>query len=172
MEQYFDIGRIINTHGVRGEVKVMPFTDNSERYVELTQVFIDKPSGLEKYDIRGVKFFKNQVILKFAQVEDMNTAESLKGLILKIDRRDAVELPKDTYFICDLIGSGIVDENGNSLGTLKDIIQTGANDVYVVEDEKNREILIPALKSVVKEISLENKTIRVILPKGLLDDEI
>lgn len=172
MEDFLDIGRIINTHGIRGEVKVIPFTDDPERYRKLKQIYIEKPTGLEKHRISGVKFFKNQVILKFESVDDMESAEVLKGLVLKIESKDAVKLPKDSFFIFDLIGCQVIGEKGNLLGILKDVLQTGANDVYIVRNENNREILIPALKSVVKEISLDHKTIHVILPKGLLDDEV
>lgn len=172
MEGYLDIGKIINTHGVKGEVKVIPFTDDPERYRKLKQVYLDRPSGLETYHISGVKFFKNTVIIKFKEINDMETAEALKETVIKIERKDAVKLPKNSYFVCDILGCEVIDENGRSLGILKDVLQTGANDVYVVRNENNREILIPAIKSVVERISLEDKKINVTLPKGLLDDEV
>lgn len=172
MEGYLDIGKIINTHGVKGEVKVIPFTDDPERYRKLEQVYLDRPSGLETYHIFGVKFFKNTVIIKFKEINDMETAEALKETVIKIERKDAVKLPKNSYFVCDILGCEVIDENGRSLGILKDVLQTGANDVYVVRNENNREILIPAIKSVVERISLEDKKINVTLPKGLLDDEV
>jgi 16S rRNA processing protein RimM len=172
MIQYLDIGKIVNTHGVKGEVKVIPLTDNPERYSKLKSVYIESPSGLLEYHLSGVKYLKNFVIVKFEEVEGMDAAEALKDKVLKIDRANAVKLPKNSFFICDLIGCEVIEANGTVLGKLKDILQTGSNDVYTVVDENKREILIPALKSVVNEISIENKRITVTLPKGLLDDEV
>lgn len=172
MTQYLDIGIIINTHGVRGEVKVMPLTDNPERYTKLKSAFIEGPAGLVEYHLSGVKYFKNFVIVRFKEIENLDAAEGLKNKVLKIDRANAVKLPKDSFFICDLTGCEVIEANGKVLGKLKDVLQTGSNDVYSVVDENNREILIPALKSVVNEVSIENRRITVTLPKGLLDDEV
>lgn len=172
MQEYLDIGKITNTHGVKGEVKIIPLTDNPERYSKLKKLFIEGKNGLEEYSVDSVKYFKGWVIVKFKEVNDMETAEALKGLVVKIDRANAVKLPKGSYFICDILESEVYEENGNKLGVLKDIIQTGSNDVYIVRDENNKELLIPALKSVVNEISIENKRITVTLPKGLVDDEV
>lgn len=171
MIEYLEVGKIINTHGVKGEVKVIPLTDNLERFNRLKWVYIDKNSVLEKYNIERVKFFKGLAIIKFKEVNDMNGAEILKGLFLKVDRENAVKLPQDSFFICDLIGCEVFEEDGSKLGVLKDVLQTGSNDVFAVSGENNKEILIPALKSVVKDLSVENKKMVVSLPEGLLDDD-
>ena len=172
MQEYIDVGKIINTHGIKGEVKVMPLTDDPQRYGKLKKVYIEGSSGVELLNIEGRKYFKELVIIKFKEINDMNSAEALKGKVLKINKADAVKLPKDSYFIFDILDCEVFEENGNRLGILKDIIQTGSNDVYVVRDENNREILIPALKSVVNKVSIEDKKITVTLPKGLLEDEV
>lgn len=172
MEDFLEIGKIANSHGVKGEVKIIPLTDNPERYNDLEWVYIDKEPGLQKYDIEGVKYFKGFVILKLKGINSIDDAEKLKGLFLKINRENAVRLPEHCYFICDLIGCEVFEENGSRLGELKNVIGTGSNDVYIVKDEKGKEILIPALKSVVELICIEDKKIVVSLPKGLIDDEI
>ncbi len=169
MLEYLIVGQLINTHGVKGELKATALTDDPNRFRELKWVYIDKNGKLEKYDIAGVKFFKQFVILKFSNVDTIEEAEKLKGMYMKIDRANAVKLPKDTFFITDILGMSVFDENNTLLGKLVDVIQTGSNDVYVVRNAEGNEILIPALKSVVKEVSLEDGRISVILPKGLLD---
>ncbi|QNU65360.1 16S rRNA processing protein RimM [Ruminiclostridium herbifermentans] len=169
MLEYLIVGQLVNTHGVKGELKAIPMTDDPNRFLELEWVFIDKNGKLEKYNISGVKFFKQFVILKLEGVDTMNDAEKLKGFYMKVDRANAVKLPKGSFFIADIIGLKVYDENNVLLGQLTDVLQTGSNDVYVVKHDNGKEILIPALKSVVKEISLDDKRISVILPKGLLD---
>lgn len=172
IQQYLEIGKIVNTHGVKGDVKVISLTDNPERYNDLKWVFIDKKTQLEKYHIEHIKFFKQSVIIKFAGINDMNSAESLIGLFLKVDRKNSVKLPEGSYLICDLIDCEVFDVNSKKLGILKDVLKTGSNDVYVVEDDGGKQILIPALKSVVKEVCVEEGRIIVLLPEGLIDDEI
>lgn len=170
MIEYIDIGQIANTHGIKGELKIIPLTDDPERYSKLKTVYVDNKGVLNKLNIETVRYFKNFVFIKFKEIIDMNSAEKLKGLIVKIDRKDAVKLPIDTFFIFDLINCEVFEENGKRLGIIKNILQTGSNDVYVVECEDSKDILIPALKSVVKNISIEDKKIIVSLPKGLIDD--
>lgn len=169
MLEYLIIGQLVNTHGVKGELKATALTDDPQRFLKLKWVYIDKNGTLEKHNILSVKFFKQFVILKFDGIDTMEAAEKLKGMYLKIDRANAVKLPKDSFFITDIIGLQVYDENNALLGKLTHVLQTGSNDVYVVKDTEGKEILIPALKSVVKEVSIENKRISVILPKGLLD---
>lgn len=161
------VGKIVNTHGIKGEVKVIPLTDDPERFHKLKWVFLERNSKLEKIEIQSVRFFKTTMIVKFAGIDDMTTAEGLKELYMLIDRKDAVKLPEDSFFICDLIGCQVFDEQGEKLGELTNILKTGSNDVYVVKNEDNRDILVPALKSVVKEISIDDKRVIVSLPEGL-----
>lgn len=169
MQQYIDIGKIVNTHGIKGEVKVVPLTDDPDRFLELKWVYLGKGTSLQKYNIESVKFFKTFTIIKFVEVQDMNTAEGLKDFFIKIDMENAVKLPKDSYFIFDIIGCKVYEENGSLLGEIKDVLETGSNDVYVVQDENKKEILIPALKSVVREINIQDKKVVVILPEGLIE---
>ena len=174
MVQYFEIGKIENTHGVRGEVKVIPLTDDPKRYSKLKSAYISSEisENMQKYTFEGVKYQKNFVLLKIKDINDANEAEKLKDKFIIVNREDAVKLPKDSFFVCDLINCEVYDEKSNKLGVLVDILQTGSNDVYIVRDENKNEILIPALKSVVKEISVEDKKIIVELPQGLIDDEV
>ncbi|MDP4180511.1 MAG: ribosome maturation factor RimM [Bacillota bacterium] len=168
MNDFLQVGKIVNTHGVKGELKVIPLTDDPTRFDDLEDVFVGTDTSMNIVNIESVKYFKNTVIIKFKEVLDMNDALKLKDQYIYIDRKNAVKLPKDTYFICDLIGLEVF-EDGNRIGEIKDIIQTGSNDVYIVKDEENKEILIPALKTVVKAVSIENKRMEVSLPEGLLD---
>lgn len=172
LEEYLQVGKIVNTHGVKGELKVIPLTDNPERFNDLGWIYIKRSENMEILHLEKVRHTKNLVIVKFREINDMSSAEALKGFFMLVDRKNAVKLPKDSYFICDLIGCRVVDENGNYLGTLANVLKTGSNDVYVVKDDNGKEILIPALKSVVRSVSLKNKTIKVVLPEGLVDDEI
>lgn len=172
MYEQLQIGKIVNIQGIKGEVRVIPLTDNPERFKKLDWLYIDKNGIKDKYYLEGVKYLKNLVVLKFKGVDDPEAAEALRGAFLLIDRKDAVKLPENSYFICDLIGLKVADENGKLLGELKDVLQTGSNDVYVIKCENGSEILLPALKSVVMDISIEEGRMSVIVPKGLLDDEI
>ncbi|HOM02725.1 MAG TPA: ribosome maturation factor RimM [Acetivibrio sp.] len=174
MVQYLQIGKIVNTHGVKGEVRAIPLTDNPLRFNKLKWAYVSKEMSdeMQKFDIVSVKHHKNFVIIKFSGIDDMNAAEKLKEHFVIIDRKDAVKLPKDTFFICDLINMNVFDLEGKKLGVLVNVLSTGSNDVYVVRDENKKEILIPALKSVVKEVCLEESRMVVDLPQGLIDDEV
>jgi len=169
MIEYLEVGKIVNTHGVKGEVKIIPLTDDPKRFLKLKWVFIDKNSVLEKYNIETVKFFKDMVIIKFKEINNMYEAEALKGLYMKVDRENAVKLPKDSYFICDIIGCEVFEDDGSRLGVIKDVLKTGSNDVYVVARDNNTEVYLPALKSVVKNVSISDRKIVVSVPEGLLD---
>ena len=166
-----EIGKIINTHGIRGEVKVMPLTDDARRYDRLEWVYIDKVAPDTKLFIEKLRYHKNNVIIKFKKVNTMNEAEKLKNKSLFINRELAVELPEDTYFICDLIGSEVLTVEGQNLGKICDIISTGSNDVYIIKNDSNKEILIPAIKDVVKKVDIENSLIIVKLLEGLIDND-
>ena len=167
MLEYLSIGQIVNTHGIKGEIKVFPLTDDASRFDKLKEIYIESKDEMTKYQIESIKHLKNTVILKLKGIDTMNDSEKLRNLYIKVGRWDAVRLPKDSFFICDIVESDVFDIHGELLGKLADVLQTGANDVYIVKDDK-REILIPALKSVVKEIDLQNKKIIVDLPEGLI----
>ncbi|MDO4534726.1 MAG: ribosome maturation factor RimM [Clostridium perfringens] len=164
MREFLRVGQITNTHGVRGEVKVLPLTDDMRRFDDLEYVYI---KGKE-VRIENVKYLKDKVILKLEGIDSMNDAEKLKPTYVEIKREQAVELPEDTYFITDLLDSKVVDTDGFEYGTIKEVIKTPNNDVYWVKGKK--EILIPVLKEIVLEIDIENKNI-LIKPSGEWQDE-
>ncbi len=167
MEDLLQVGVITTTHGVRGEVKVFPTTDDPARFKKLKNVILD--TGKEKIDLEvaGVKFFKNMVILKFKGIDDINDVEKYRKKSLYVTRENAVKLKKNEYFIADLIGLKVESDEGEDLGTLSDVLQTGANDVYVLSKEGEDDILLPAIKECVKEVDIENGTILVHLLPGL-----
>ena len=181
MEDLLQVGAIANTHGVRGEVKVFPTTDDPARFKKLKKVILD--TGKEKLTLKitQVKFFKNMVILKVQDFDTINDVEKYKGKSLFVTREQAVECDKDEYFIADLIGLKVVAEDGRLLGELKDVLQTGANDVYVVkvgEDstyfskvaDKRKELLLPAIKDCILGIDMEKRRMQVHLMPGLLEE--
>lgn len=164
MEQFLNVGQIVNTHGVKGEVKVFPLTDDPMRFKRLKKVIIDN----KEVKILSCKFQKDRVILKLEGVDTMDDAIRLKTKYIKISREDAVKLPKDTYFITDLIGCSVFDTDETPLGDVYDVIKTGSNDVYWVKGKK--ELLIPVLKEIVLDIDVEAKKI-VIKPVKEWQDE-
>ena len=168
MDDYLQVGIIANTHGIRGEVKVFPTTDDPARFKKLKQVFLDTGKEYLEMEIEGVKFFKQFVILKFKGFDNINEIEKYKKKSLLVDREHAVRLKKDEYFIADLLGLTVYTEDAKLLGTLKDVLQTGANDVYVVEMEDKKEVLIPAIGECILEVDLEGRKMQVHLLKGLL----
>lgn len=172
MYEYLQIGKIVNIHGVHGEVKLIPLTDDPKRFEELKWVYVEKAGSMAKHEIAGVKYVKNSVVLKLSGIDSADEAEKYRESFVLVDRENAVKLPECSYFICDIIGLEVYDEKGALLGKVEDVLQTGSNDVYQVKNEAGKEILIPALKSVVRNISLERQRIDVIIPKGLLDDEV
>ena len=169
MENLLQVGAITSTHGIRGEVKVFPTTDDVNRFKKLKEVVLDTGKEQITLQIQGVKFFKQFVILKFKGIDNINDIEKYKGKSLFVTRENAVKLEKDEYFIADIVGSTVEDEEGNLLGTLKDVIVTGANDVYVVENEAGKELLFPAIKECVLNVDVEQAKITVHIMPGLLD---
>lgn len=168
MEEYLQVGVITNTHGIRGEVKVFPTTDDPARFKKLKQVFLDTGKEYLEMEIEQVKFLKQLVILKFKGYDTINDIEKYKQKRLLVDREHAVKLKKDEYFIADLLGLSVYTESGGHLGTLKDVLQTGANDVYVVEMEDNKEVLIPAIRKCILSVDLDKRRMQVHLLEGLL----
>lgn len=167
MNTMFSIGRIVNTHGVRGELKVMPTTDEPKRFEKLKSVFVERKT-MESYEIQSVRYHKDFVLLKLKGIEDMNAAELLKGSVLKIDRKDSLPLKKDEYYISDLFGLKVFTEEERYLGELIDIIETGSNDVYVVKKEdREKDLLLPAIKQVIKNVDIEEQKMIVHLLEGL-----
>ena len=169
MEDLLQVGIITSTHGVRGEVKVYPTTDDPRRFRRLKEVVLD--TGREKLnlEIEGVKFFKQFVILKFKGLDNINDIEKDRQKSLYVTRKNAVRLQRDEYFIADLIGLKVQDEDGTELGTVKDVIETGANDVYEVEMADGRSLLLPAIKQCILNVDVENGMMQVHVLEGLLD---
>lgn len=168
MEQLLQIGIISSTHGVRGEVKVFPTTDDVNRFKRLKEVILDTGKEQMQLQIEGVKFFKQFAILKFKGYDNINDIEKYRGKSLFVTRDNAVKLKKDEYFIADLIGMKVENEDASFCGILMDVITTGANDVYVV-DCGGREVLIPAIKDCILSVDLNKNEMKVHLLEGLLD---
>lgn len=157
MQDKMKVGQIVNTFGVKGEIKVYPDNQFFEQYKEL---YVNG----KKMEVKSVRYQKNLVIMKLQGLDDISEAEKLKGAILEVDKEEIPELPKDVYYINDLIGLNVYSDDGKYLGKLDDIFNTGANDIYKVG-----EILLPAIKEVIQEIDIENKKIVVHIIKGLID---
>ena len=168
MREYLEVGQIVNTNGLKGLLKVNPFTDDIKRFEELKTVLVLHKCELLEFEIEYVKYQKNQVLLKLKGIDSIEDAEKYKENYLKIHRKDAKSLPKDTYFIVDLIGLDVYTESDKYLGKVDDIFPTGSNDVYVVKNSLGKQILLPAINDVIKDIDIENKKIIVTLIEGLI----
>ena len=168
MEQLLQVGVISSTHGVRGEVKVFPTTDDVKRFKKLKKVILDTGKEQLPLEIEGVKFFKQFVILKFRGIDNINDIEKYKGKRLLVDREHAVKLKKDEYFIADMIGMDVFTEDGELFGALKDVMETGANDVYIIEMSDGKEVLVPAIKQCILDVDIENRKMLIHLLEGLV----
>ena len=168
MEDMLRVGVITSTHGVRGEVKVFPTTDDPKRFNELKEVILDTGKEQIPLEIEQVKYFKNMVILKFKGYDNINDIEKYKGRDLWIPREEAQELDEDEYYIADLLGMKVLLEDGSEFGTLKNVMETGANDVYIVDSVEHGEVLLPAIKECILDVDIETNTMTVHLMKGLL----
>ena len=168
MEQLLQVGVISSTHGVRGEVKVFPTTDDVKRFKKLKKVILDTGKEQLPLEIEGVKFFKQFVILKFRGIDNINDIEKYKGKRLLVDREHAVKLKKDEYFIADMIGMDVFTEDGELFGALKDVMETGANDVYIIEMSDGKEVLVPAIKQCILDVGMENRKMVIHLLEGLV----
>jgi 16S rRNA processing protein RimM len=169
MKERLQVGVISSTHGVRGEVKVFPTTDDINRFKKLKEVILVTEKTEKVLKITSVKFFKQFAILKFEGIDSLNDVEVYKGAQLYVDRKHAVKLEKDEYFIADLIDLTVVDEEENEIGILVDVMKTGANDVYIVKNEEGKELLFPAIKECILDVDLKKKQIKVHVMDGLLD---
>ena len=170
MEEMLRVGVICSTHGVKGEVKVYPTTDDPERFRQLKEVIVDTKKEQFTLIIQQVRFFKNMVILKFKEYDTINAVEKYKACDLLIHRSQAVPLNPGEYFIADLIGLAVFTDEGKKLGQLKDVMQTGANDVYVIQQPNGKELLIPAIKDCIKNIDISGGKMVVHLLPGLRDE--
>lgn len=166
------VGKIIGVKGLRGEVKVQPLSDNFHRHRTLKEVKVIKGETLLEKAVENSSTFKNFWILKFKEIDSREEAEELKGCYLMVPKAEREELPSNSFYIDEILGLMVYDEEGEKLGEVIQVIETGSNDVFVVKAESPhlpREILVPALKDIIKEVDLEGKKMLVSLPEGLLD---
>lgn len=165
-EEYIAIGKIVNTHGINGEVRVLPLTDFPERFSGMGRVLVATPTGQRELNIEHIRPHSKFVMIKFREVPDLSTAQALKGGLLQVTRDELVALPPGSYYIFDIVGLLVYTSSGEFLGKVTEVLQTGANDVYIVETGA-KPVLVPAIKEVVKEIDLDARRIVVELPEGL-----
>lgn len=170
MVEYFEIGHISNTHGLKGEIKVRPFTSNKKDYEKLKNVLVGANNRFEEYTIESVRYQQDIVLLKFKNIDTIELAEKLKGKYINIPRELAKQLEDDEFFIADLIGCEIYQNE--LLGVVDDVFTSGASDVYVIKRKGKKDLLLPAIASVIKNIDVVNKRIDVEIPRGLEDDEV
>lgn len=161
-----EVGKIINTHGLRGEVKVIPWTDTPDVFEDLETLYLKNNDVLT---ISSVKYQKNNLIVKFKELGDINEAEKLKNQVLYVERSALGELPEGVYYIADLIGLSVRKETGEEVGKIKDVLQTGANDIYVVAREGAKDLLVPVIPNVVLSVDIDGGEVTVSLPDGLED---
>lgn len=161
------IGVISSTHGIRGEVKVFPTTDYPEQFEELASVFLDTGKELLELELQKVRYFKNMVIVKFRDYDNINDIEPYKGKDLLITREQAVPLEEGEFFIADILGSRVVTEEGRELGVLDDVLETGANDVFVVKKPDGKELLLPYIEECILAVDVDEKLITVHMMEGL-----
>lgn len=169
MEERFQVGVITSTHGVHGEVKVYPTTDDAKRFKRLKEVILDTGREELTLEIESVKFFKQFVILKFRGIDNINDVEKYRQKSLYVTRKNAVRLNKDEYFIADLIGLKVFDEEEQEIGVLKEVLETGANDVYEITMTDGRDLLVPAIKECILKVDVENGFMQIHILDGLLD---
>lgn len=170
MNEYIEVGKIVNTHGIKGELKIFPTTDDPKRFELLNEIYVQTKNGLVAYSIDSVRYVKNFVLLKFRGIEDMTQAERLKTCMLKIPKDLALPLQKDEYYISDLYNMKVETQEGENLGEIVDILFTASNDVYVVKDVANpkaKELLIPAIEDCIINVDIEQKIMVVHLLEGL-----
>lgn len=167
MNKYLELGQIVNVKGLKGKVKVNSFTDDNTKFERIPKVFIKQKQNLTEYEIEEVGYSKNQVILKFKNIDTVEEAEKLRNSYIVVDREIFGELPEGVYYIADLIGLDVYTENNEYLGKVDDIFNTGSNDVYVVKAENGMQKLLPGIDEVIKKIDLESNKIIVNLIKGL-----
>ena len=167
MEQFLQVGVISSTHGIRGEVKVFPTTDDAARFKKLKKVLLDTGKERLELEVQSVKFFKQFVILKFKGIDNINDIEKYKGKSLLVPREDAVPLGDDEYYIADLIGMEVFAGN-EMFGVIKDVMETGANEVYIIDSDKHGEVLVPAIRQCILDVDVENKKMQIRLMDGLI----
>lgn len=168
MQEFLEIGQIVNVFGIKGMVKIKPFTDDLTRFDDLKKVYIENHNNKKIYYIEEVKYHKDMVLIKFKGIDKVEDAETLRNAYLKVNRNDEPELQEGTYYIVDLLGLEVYSDKGDLLGKIDDIFNNGSTDIYVVKDELGKQILLPAISDVIKEINIEERKIVVHIIKGLI----
>jgi len=169
MDDLFRVGVITTTHGVKGEVKVFPTTDDPNRFKKIKKVILDDKKEQKELEIAQARFFKNMVILKFKDIDSINDVEKYKNADLYVTREKAIPLQKDEYYIADLIGLKVVTDEDEELGVLFDVMTTGANDVYVIHNDADDEFLLPAIHDCIRSVDMKQRVMTVHVLPGLLD---
>lgn len=168
--ELLEVGKIINTHGLRGEVKIVTWTDYPEVFEEIGSVFVKKQTEQKKLTIKNVKYQKNNIIVKFAEIDSIEEAEKYKNAVLSADRDALGELPEGVYYIADLIDCTVFEENGDKIGLLVDVFSTGSNDVYDIKRDGKKNLLVPIIDGVLKSVDINSKQIIIKIPEGLEDE--
>ena len=167
-DEFITIGKVVSTQGNKGEVNILPLTDSNDRFKNLVTVFLRNNNSQTTLNIEKIRIKENTVILKLKDIESIEEAKIIVGSFLEVERKNAVKLPKDTYFIFEIIGLEVYTENNIFLGKVENVISTGSNDVYIVKGKDKNELFIPAIREVVKNVNLENKRITINMVDGLI----
>ncbi len=167
-DEFITIAKVVSTQGNKGEVNIFPLTDLANRFKNLTTVFLRNNNSQTTLNIEKIRIKENTVVLKFKNIENIKEAKMIVGSFLEVERKNAVKLPKDTYFIFEIIGLEVYTENNIFLGKVENVISTGSNDVYIVKDKNKKELFIPAIHEVVKNVNLEKKRINIKMVDGLI----
>lgn len=170
MIKHLIIGRVLCPWGVRGQVKVEPLTDDIHRYKGLKSVYLSLSGEMQARNLESTTLLKDKyVVIKFEGIDTRDSAEQIRGAFLEVSREEAIQLPKDRFFISDIFGLEVFDEDGKHIGVIVDILQTKANDVYVIKGEGGQENLIPAIRQVIKDVDLDNNTMIIKPLEGMLE---
>ncbi len=167
-KEFIVIGKVVSTQGNKGEVNVLPLTESIDRFKNLDNVFLRNKNSQTVLNIEKIRIKKETVILKLKDIENIEEAKMIVGSFLEVERKNAVKLPKDTYFIFEIIGLEVYTENNIFLGKIENVINTGSNDIYIVKGENKKELLIPAIREVVKNVNLEKRRITINMVDGLI----
>ena len=171
-DDLFRVGVVCGTHGIKGDIKVLPTTEDPKRFLDLKDVLLgddERQKSLISVTVKGVRFFKNIVIVSLKEFNNINDVERFKGLGMYVTRENAIPLEEGEYYVKDMIGLKVVTDEGETLGTLKNIIETGANDVYQIAMEGGKDLLVPMIPDCSRGVDLEAGTLTVHLLKGLLE---
>jgi 16S rRNA processing protein RimM len=167
-DEFITIAKVVSTQGNKGEVNIFPLTDLANRFKNLTTIFLRNNNSQTTLNIEKIRIKENTVVLKFKNIENIKEAKMIVGSFLEVERKNAVKLPKDTYFIFEIIGLEVYAENNIFLGKVENVISTGSNDVYIVKGKNKKELFIPAIHEVVKNVNLEKKRINIKMVDGLI----